>query len=163
MGRYRDEGEREKISWREIDRRKDRSPHAPKEPLVEHERSRRSEWVMKKYRKEADKLFMGKKGTKKHQKAREEIDRHHGTVQFDGAVKNYLDQYGLPEDWRTLSLLLDYSDPEKVVEALHAMKALYEARTPMEKQGFKAKLDILAMTTSHSDLRDTAEETLKGL
>ena len=163
MGRYSDEGEREKISWREIDRRKDRSPHAPKEPLVERERSHRSEWMMKKYRKEADKLFMGKKGTKKHQKARNEIDRHHGTVQFDGAVKNYLDQYGLPDDWRTLSLLLDYSDPEKVLEALHAMKALYEARTPMEKQGFKSKLDILAMTTSHSDLRDMAEETLKGL
>ena len=118
---------------------------------------------MKKYRKEADKLFMGKKGTKKHQKAQNEIDRYHGTDQFEGAVKNYLDQYGLPDDWRTLSLLLDYSDPEKVLEALHAMKVLYEARTPMEKQGFKAKLDILAMTTSHSDLRDTAEETLKGL
>jgi hypothetical protein len=33
----------------------------------------------------------------------------------------------------------------------------------MEKQGFKARLDILAMTASHSDLRDAAEEMLKGL
>lgn len=163
MDRHRDEGEREKLSWREIDRRKDRSPHAPKEPFVEREKSRRSEWVMKKYRKEADKLFMGKKGTKKHQKAWNEIDRYHGTDQFEAAVKNYLDQYGLPDDWRTLSLLLDYSDSEKVLETLQAMKALYQDRTPMEKQGFKAKLDILAMTTSHSDLRDMAEETLKGL
>ncbi|MDI7260675.1 MAG: hypothetical protein QME90_12225 [Thermodesulfobacteriota bacterium] len=163
MVRYSDEDEKEKISWREIDRRKDRSPHAPKEPSGERERSRRSEWVMKKYRKEADRLFMGKKGTKKHQKAREEIDRTHGTDQFDEAVKNFLNQYGLPDDWRTLSLLLDYSDPDKVLEAVHAMKVLYEARTPMEKQGFKAKLDILAMTTSDSDLRDAAEEMLKTL
>ena len=64
MVRYGDEDEREKISWREIDRRKDRSPYAPKEDPKEKEKSRRSEWVMKKYRKEADKLFMGKKGTK---------------------------------------------------------------------------------------------------
>ena len=163
MVRYREEDEREKISWREIDRRKDRSPYAPKEEPKEQERSRRSEWVMKKYRKEADKLFMGKKGTKKHQKALEGIDRHHGTDQFDAVVKAYLDQYGLPEDWNTLSLLLDYSDHEKVLEALTAMKNLYEARTPMEKQGFRAKVDILAMTASNSDLRDFAEEILKVL
>jgi hypothetical protein len=119
--------------------------------------------MMKKYRKEVDKLFMGKKGTKKHQKAMEDIDRYHGTDQFEAAVKGYLDQYGLPEDWNTLSLLLDYSDDEKVVEALAAMRNLYGARTPMEKQGFKAKVDILAMTASNSDLRDYAEEVLKAL
>ncbi len=118
---------------------------------------------MKKYRKEADKLFMGKKGTKKHKKAHEDIDRYHGTEQFNEAVKNYLDQYGLPDDWRTLSLLLDYSDPEKVLEAIHAMRPLYETRSPIEKQGFKSRLDILAMTASHPELRDTAEEMLKTL
>ena len=163
MVRERDEGEREKISWREIDRRRDRSPHAPKETPGEKVRSRRSEWVMKKYRKEADKLFMGKKGTKKHQKAHHDIDRYQGTDQFETAVKTYLDQYGLPEDWSTLSLLLDYSDSEKVLQALAAMKDLYETRSLTEKQGFKAKVDILAMTASDSDLRDFAEELLKTL
>jgi len=156
MVQRHDEDEREKLSWREIDRRRDRSPHAPKEAPREPLRSRRSEWVMKRYRKEADKLFMGKKGTKKHQKAHNDIDRYHGTDQFETAVKNYIDQYGLPEDWSTLSLLLDYSDSEKVLQALAAMN-------PIEKQGFKAKVDILAMTASDSDLRDFAEEMLKTL
>ncbi len=59
---------------------------------------------MKKFRKEADKLFMGKKGTKKHQKARDDIDRFYGTEQFETAVKSYLDEYGLPEDWNTHTL-----------------------------------------------------------
>jgi hypothetical protein len=163
MVRYRDEDERDKISWKEIDRRKDRSPYAPKETPKDREKSRRSEWVMKKYRKEADKLFMGKKGTKKHQKARNDIDRYHGTDLFETAVKAYLDQYGLPDDWSILSLLLDYSDAEEVLQVLTAMKSLYETRTPMEKQGFKAKVDILAMTSSNSDLRDFAEEMLKTL
>lgn len=163
MIRHHDENEGEKISWREIDRRKDRSPYAPKEAPQDRVRSRRSEWVMKKYRKEADKLFMGKKGTKKHQKARDDIDRYHGTDQFETAVKAYLDQYGLPDDWSTLSLLLDYSDSQKVLQALTAMKDLYEARSPIEKQGFKAKVDILAMTASDSDLRDFAEEMVKIL
>jgi len=163
MVRYHDEDERERISWREIDRRKDRSPYAPKEMPEEQKRSRRSEWVMKKFRKEADKLFMGKKGTKKHEKARSDIDRYHGTEQFETAVRAYLDQYGLPDDWRTLSLLLDYSEAETVLQALTAMKNLYESRTPMEKQGFKAKVEILAMTAHNSDLRDFAEEMLKTL
>jgi hypothetical protein len=163
MVRDHEEDGREKISWREIDRRKDRSPYAPKETPKDQARSRRSEWVMKKYRKEADKLFMGKKGTKKHQKAYNDIDRYHGTDQFETAVKTYLDQYGLPDDWSTLSLLLDYSDSEKVLQALAVMKDLYETRSPIEKQGFKAKVDILAMTASDSDLRDFSEEILKTL
>jgi len=163
MNRRHDVEEGEKLSWREIDRRKDRSPYAPKEVPQDRVRSHRSEWAMKKYRKEADKLFMGKKGTKKHQKAHHDIDRYHGTDQFEAAMKAYLDEYGLPEDWSTLLLLLDYSDPEKVLQALAAMKDLYEARSPVEKQGFKAKVDILAMTASDSDLRDFAEEMLKTL
>lgn len=157
------EEEREKLSWREIDRRRDRSRHAPKEPLKERRKSKRSEWLIKRYRKEADKLFSGKKGTKRHQKAHEEIDRTYGTEEFNGAVKAYLDQYGLPEDWGTLSLLLDYTDPEKVLEVLRVMRPLYETRSPAERQGFKAKLDILAMTASHQELRETAEEILKSL
>jgi hypothetical protein len=163
MERNRHGDEREKLSWREIDRRKDRSPYAPKETPKDQVKSHRSEWMMKKYRKEADKLFMGKKGTIKHQKAHNDIDRYHGTGQFETIVKTYLDQYGLPDDWSTLSLLLDYSDSEKVVQVLAAMKDLYETRSPIEKQGFKAKVDILAMTASDSDLRYFAEETLKTL
>lgn len=163
MVRYHDEDERDKISWREIDRRKDRSPYAPKESPKLKDRSRQSEWVMRRYRKEADRLFMGKKGTKKYQKALSEIDNYYGTDRFDEVVKNYLDQYGLPDDWNTLSLLLDYSDPEKVLEVLNTMKGLYETRTPAEKQGFRAKLDILVMTTNNSDIRDFAEEMLKTL
>ncbi len=163
MAHRGDEDEREKPSWREIDRRRDRSPHAPKEAPQDRPRSRRSEWVMKKYRKEADKLFMGRKGTKKHQKALSDIERYNGTDQFEGVVKVYLDQYGLPDDWTTLSLLLDYSDPQTVLQALQAMKGLYEGRTPAEKRGFKAKVDILAMTAGDRDLRDSAEEALKDL
>jgi Lon protease-like protein len=106
---------------------------------------------------------MGKKGTKKHHKALDDIDRLHGTDQFETAVKAYVDQYGLPEDWSTLSLLLDYSDPDTVAGAIQAMKPFYESRSLMEQQGFKAKLDILAMTTRNSDLRDVAEEMLKAL
>jgi len=164
MTRYQDEDERDKISWREIDRRRDRSPYLPKETPEHRGRpSRQSEWMKKQYRKEADKLFLGKKGTKKHQKALDEIERTYGTDQFDSTVRSYLEEYGLPGDWSTLSLLLDYSDAERVPQVMTAMKNLHDSRTALEKQGFKAKLEILAMTSSNGDLRDLAEEILKTL
>jgi hypothetical protein len=163
MVRYRDEDERDKISWSEIDKRRDRSPYAPKEADEPRQKSHRSEWIKKQYRKEVDKLFLGKKGTKKHEKAHSDINRFHGTDQFDATVKTYLDQYGLPDDWSTLSLLLDYSGPKEVSQVLSAMKNLYEAKTPAEQRGFKAKVDIFAMTASDSDLRDLAEEILGTL
>lgn len=163
MVRYKDEDERDKISWSEIDKRRDRSPYAPKETPEQRQPSHRSEWIKKQYRKEADKLFLGKKGTKKHEKAHRDIDRYHGTDQFDATVKSYLDQYSLPDDWRSLSLLLDYSDAKMVSQVLAAMKNLYETRTPAEQRGFKAKVDIFAMTASDSDLRDLAEEILRTL
>lgn len=163
MGRYQDEDERERISWREIDRRKDRSPHAPKEELRPRQKTRRSEWLMKKFRKEADKLFMGKKGSKEHQKAHSNIDLYYGTEHFEEAVKTYIDQYGLPDDWNTLSLILDHPDSETVIKVLSLMKDLYPSRTPVEQQGFKAKVDILAMTSQNSEIREFAEEVLKAL
>jgi hypothetical protein len=163
MVRYHDEDEREKPSWREIDKKKDRSPYAPKERSEDRPRSPKADWRMKQYKKQADKLFMGKKGTKKHQKAHSDVERYHGTDQFEEAARSYVDLYGLPEDWRTLSFLLDYPDPETISRALGVMKTLYETRTPAEKLGFKAKVDILSMTASNSDLRDSAEEILKTL
>ncbi len=163
MVRYQNEDERDKISWSEIDRRRDRSPHAVKETPEHRPPSHRSEWLKKQYRKEIDKLFLGKKGTKKHEKAHSDITRHHGTDQFSETVRIYLEQYGLPDDWGTLSLLLDYSDTRTVSEVLSAMRKLYETRTLAEQKGFKAKVDIFAMTASDSDLRDLAEEILRTL
>jgi hypothetical protein len=162
MAQFDDEEEREKPSWREIDRRKDR-PYAPKEPPKERRPSHRTDWMRKQYRKEADKLFLGKKGTKKYQKALEEMENLRGTDQFDGAVKAFLHEFGLPDDWSTLSLLLDYSDADQVVQVLNTMRDLYEKRTPGEQQGFRAKLQILGMTATDSDLRDLTEEMLKAL
>jgi hypothetical protein len=162
MARYEDDEEREKPSWREIDRKKDR-PYAPKEAPKERQPSHRLEWMRKQYRKEADKLFLGKKGTKKYQKALEEMDTLQGTDQFDQAAKVFLDEFGLPDDWSTLSLLLDYSDADKVIQILNTMRDLYEKRTHVEQQGFRSKLQILGMTASDSDLRDLVEEMLKTL
>ena len=162
MDRDWDDDERERPSWREIDRRKDR-PYAPKEPRPERPPSQRTNWMRKQYRKEADKLFLGKRGTKEYQKALGAMENRHGTDQFDVAARAFLEEYGLPDDWDTLSLLLDYSDADRVMEVLKIMRDLYPKKSMVEQQGFKAKLEILGMTARNSDLRDLAQEILEGL
>jgi hypothetical protein len=166
MTGYEDDKDREPLSWREIDRRRDRSPHAPKEQHREpgsKAASGRSDWVMKKFRKEADKLFQGQKGTQAYRKALHDLDKSHGTSSFEEAAKAFLDRYGVPDDWNTLSMLLDHPGPGKGIDILKAMKALYEARSPMERQGFKARVDILAMTAGDRELRDFAQDLLDSL
>jgi len=162
MGR-RDYYDEDRPSWREIDRRKDRSSHVSRNRSERRGKSPQSSWLQKQYRKEAEKLFMGKKGSDKHRADHRAIYESHGSAQFAGAVKIYLEEYGLPDDWSTLSLLLDCEESAVVQETIGALKVQYPARTALEKQGFRSKLEILAMTTRDEDLREFVEETLGTL
>jgi hypothetical protein len=110
-----------------------------------------------------DKLFQGEKGGKKHKKALNAIHSHYGTSKFAASVKKYLKTYGLPEDWSTLMLLLDFKDVEVVVQVIEALKTLAPERSLVEREGFKNKLEILSITGSSSQLTSLAERVLAEL
>lgn len=158
-----DEYEKEKPSWRDIDRMKDRSRHVSKDRTEPRPKSPKKEWAQKMYLKEIANLFKGKKASKEHAIALREIHERTGTKKFNTAVKNYLKEYGLPEDWSTLFLLLDYKDTDVVRQAALALKELSGEVSLSLKEGLKSKLNIIAMTTSNEDLRDVAEEILREL
>lgn len=161
MGRdYYDE---DRPSWREIDRRKDRSRHVSRGKSERPRKPSQSSWLQKQYRKEAEKLFMGKKGSDKHHTAHNAVYESHGTLRFAETVRSYIEEYGYPEDWSTLSLLLDYDDPVVVRTTIGILRSQYEGRTGLEKQGLRSKLQILAMTTKDDDLREFVEEVLGDL
>ncbi|MBW1679126.1 MAG: hypothetical protein JRJ08_03140 [Deltaproteobacteria bacterium] len=157
-----DEEESEKLSWREIDKLKDGSKYVSREKTSDR-RSKRSEWAQNQYRKEAERLFMGKKGSDEYKKGIHEIHNRHGTPKFNSVVKNFIKKYGLPDDWDTLFLLLDYKEGDTVGEVLSKLKNDYRERSSMEMQGFRAKLEIVAMTTGDKELRETVQEALKEL
>ena len=157
-----DEDEREKLSWREIDRQKDKSKHTSQEKPA-YKKSKRSEWIQKQYRKEAEKLFMGKKGTPEYRKARNELYNRHGTQKFPAIAKKFIQEYGLPDDWDTLPLFLDYKDVGTVKEVILKLKSNYRERSLTEMQGFRAKLEIISMTTSDKGLRELIQEVIKEL
>jgi hypothetical protein len=111
--------------------------------------------------KEVDKLFTGKKGGKEHKTALNAIHRTYGTSKFSTSVKKYLQKYGIPDDWSTLMLLLDYRDDEVLVQVIEVMKALAPERSAMERRGFRDKLEILSFTASSSQIVSLVESVLK--
>ena len=110
-----------------------------------------------------DKLFQGKKGSKEHKAALNAIHNNYGTSKFTSSVKKYLEKYGIPDDWSTLMLLLDYKKDEVLVQVIEALKDVAPERSRVERQGFKDKLEILAITASSSTIISLAEKVSREL
>jgi len=163
MGRHDDDDDREKLSWREIDKMRDHSRHVSGEPKSFRERSLRSDWAKKQHLREAEKFFQGKKGSDEYKKAYTALHDKYGTPGFEEAAKKFILEFGPPDDWGTLILLLDAKDPGVAKAALGPVKELYQKRSPIEQKGLKGKLKVLAMTTRDKNLREETEKTLEGL
>jgi hypothetical protein len=163
MGRTDDDDDREKLSWREIDKMRDHSRHVSRDPKSYRESSLRGEWAKKQHLKEAEKFFLGKKGTDEYKKAYTALHDKYGTPEFEEAAKKFIQEFGPPDDWGTLLLLLDAKDPALAKEALVPLKGLYGKRSPIEQKGLKGKLKILAMTAKEKNLRQEAEKMLAEL
>ncbi len=162
MAPERDDDERERLSWREIDQKRDR-PGADKTEKRPRLPKKQAEKVRLEALKQAEALFKGKKARPEYQAARRQLEGLHGTRKFEAAAKKFLDEYGLPEEWGVLNLLLDYPDPSVAVEVLATMGAQAGARSRVEQQGFKGKVQILVLTSPHSGLRAAAQELLEKL
>jgi hypothetical protein len=163
MPPYDEDEEKEKLSWREIDKLKDGSKHVSRDKPTFQKKSAKSEWLSKQYRKQAEALFDGKKQTKEYQAAHSSIRKYHGTDKFNSTVKKYIKEYGLPDDFGTLFLLLDYKDREVVKEVLNLLKEQVGDQSLKIKEGFKSKIGIMTMTSGDEELREFAEKILEEL
>jgi|YelNatPaOPRAMG01_1025707.scaffolds.fasta_scaffold04651_6 hypothetical protein len=163
MGWRDDDEEREKLSWREIDKLRDRSRHVSREPKSYRERSLKSDWARKQHLREAEKFFQGVKGTEAYQKAYNALHEKYGSPEFPKALKAFLEQFGLPDDWGTLLLVLDYADPKWVKESLQLLKNMYPSRSLIEQKGFKGKLKILATTSADKQVRAECAKVLEEI
>ena len=162
MGRRDDDDDREKLSWREIDQMRDRSRHVSGGKSY-RERTLRSDWAKKQHLKEAEKFFQGKKGTEAYKKAYTSLHEKYGTPGFKDSVKKFIDDFGMPDDWGTLMLLVDFDNPAWAKEAISALRGMAATRSPIEQKGFKGKLKILAMTAKDKELRKEAEKILEEI
>jgi hypothetical protein len=156
------EDDRDRLSWREIDKLREK-PGRRREPRKPRVPKTQAEWARQQALREAEALFKGKRGRPEYQKALRQLEEHHGSKKFAATAKKFLQEYGLPTEWGPLNRLLDYPEPEVVAEVLRTLAAQIGARSRVEQQGFKGRLQILALTSPHLDLRRCAEEILQGI
>jgi hypothetical protein len=157
----RDDDDRERLSWREIDQRRDgarrREKAAPRMP------KKQEEMVRKQALAQAEALFKGKRGQPEYQQALKKLEASHGTKKFAATAEKFLADYGLPEEWGALTRFLDYPDPATVVAVLQAMAEKVQLRSRVEKQGFKGRLQVLALTSPYEEVRQQAQKILETL
>jgi hypothetical protein len=157
----KDDDDRERPSWREIDQRRDGTRRREKaKPRVP---KKQAEMVRKQALAQAEALFKGKRGRPEYQKALKQLEAGHGTKKFPALAKKFLEEYGLPEEWGALTRFLDYGDPGVVAEVLQAMADQMDSRSQVEKQGFKGRLQVMVLTNPHQEVRDRAQEILSHL
>jgi hypothetical protein len=155
-----------KKSWKEIDRKRDKSRSARnrKDKRSNLERILEDPRMKERYLKEAEKLFMGAKGQPQHSKDLMAIHESYGRAKFLSTVRHYVDTYGMPDDWGALLLLLDIkNDSELVCKAIEALCELVEEKGPVEQKGLKSKLRVLSLTAMDPQIRETAEIQLADL
>ena len=154
----RNDEERERPSWREIDQRRDGSRHrgkaSPPVPKAQAESIRQQALA------QAEALFKGKRARPEYQTDLKKLEAGHGTKKFSALAKKFLAEYGLPEEWGALTRFLDYDDPYAGVAVLRAMAGQAEKRSRVEKQGFRGRLQVLAVTSPHLEIRRAAEDIL---
>jgi len=160
MAPKRNDEERERPSWREIDQRRDGSRHREKAPPPVPKAQ--AESIRTQALAQAEALFKGKRARPEYQTDLKKLEAGHGSKKFPALAKKFLDDYGLPEEWGALTRFLDYDDPTAAVAVLRAMAGQVERRSRVEKQGFKGRLQVLALTSPHLEIRRAAEDILAG-
>ena len=107
---------------------------------------------------------MGAKGGADHQKDLKSMHDAYGTPRFDEAVLHYLTRYGLPDDWASLILFLDFKGAaETVCKAIDALAVLAKGKGLVERQGLKGKLRVLSLSARDIEVREAAEVKLGEL
>ena len=87
MGDYDDE----RPSWREIDKRRDRSSHVKKDERQQKEAVKQDRWNTGRQKQALEKLFMGEKGTLEHEKLYNKIHKSYGSSTFLPTVQKYVE------------------------------------------------------------------------
>lgn len=164
MGQQRNgDDERERLSWREIDRRRDGSRHVRQEPQPTGRRRQQQEQIRQEALKRAEALFAGKQQQPAYKKALAALEEKRATPAFQNAAEQFLAAFDLPQDWQGLMLFLDYADPAVVVQALVRLQELAPTAGMLELQGLKGKLRTLSLTSRSHEVRGQAAALLQKL
>ena len=150
-------GERERRSWREIDRRRDGTHREEPGPRGAADRAR-ADAASKRYRRELEKRFATRKGGPEGERLAKSMRAAHGTPELAGACRAYREALGAPVEAALISLFLDSGDSELVGLGLESLRSALRDGTVSGSAGLKTQLRMLAQDTD-----DAIAEAAEGL
>jgi len=162
VSRDDDDRPRERLSWREVDRRRGGARQRPEDRPKSAFEIARDSAAAKAYTKKLDGLFVTSKGGAAGERLAREMREARGTPALAGACRAYRDAVGLPEDPAQLSLFLDSGDPELVLAALAALRSAQAGGTLQPTSGLRTQLRMLTQDANDA-VAEAAEELLEAL
>ena len=160
MGDDRDRGERERLSWSEIDKLRDRA----RSPRADRPQGRQARQRAERERREtlraANALFAGNKGGAEGAALAKAVRDAHGTPVLGQACRDYVAALGVPAGTDLLSMFLDSGQPDLIVLAL---EALYERKRTGKLElsgGLRSQLRMLAQEPD-DDIAGLSEDLLE--
>lgn len=161
MVERREEEERERPSWREIDARKNRSRHVVQDPKPARKKShmeRRDDSMAKKALNE---FFQGKK-SKAQETEWKKVCEASGSL-FSKRAKKYIEAHGLPRQWDDLLRLLDHDETALLKQVLDRLRERAQQQNEKSLDLLVGKLRILKMTCEEPKLLEQMDQLLHEL
>ena len=141
-------------SWRERDKMRDKSSHR-KGKSAGRGGAKQESYMRTAALKQAQGVFK-KKLSPDAEKLLEQVRSAAGTDRFAELADQYLDENGMPEDWRTLTVFLDHPNEEVFREVVLKLQEMYPMQNFANKQAFKTKLSILSNSSSNKVIQNIA-------
>ena len=155
--------ERERPSWREIDKRRDRSSPYGRDNR-DRDRAPRSNYDKEDMKRRAEEFLFSKgKGTGGNSEERQMLAEKQWTPEFDKTVASLVSRSGFPDDWTLLFMMMDVKDDTMLKQVAESMKEKYPERSQAEKQSFMSKLRILSISSRNMETKELLQEIAADL
>jgi hypothetical protein len=124
---------------------------------------RRERWASETYKRRVDEQLFGNRRDAARLRMQERMRAAQGSPAFLRTYREYVRDYGMPDDLQTLMLLLDLDDERESLKVMQAIEATVESVTPEQKSLLRGRLRNLEMSASSDALADAAVDLLGRL
>jgi hypothetical protein len=154
----------DRLSWRERDKQKDRSGHRSEEREYDSSRTFKKDYQKERYKKHLEEFFSAsKKPSEAERKELKKLSDAKSPDKLKKACDKYIKEFGIPKNWDSLLLFVDYPEGDLLETILLAMEKLLPEQPPTRQENFRQQLRLLKMTTSNPSVRKVVEAFLTRL
>lgn len=146
-------------SWREIDQKRDGRSGGGK---AQRPKEKGGKGPNRYQQKQIDRAFDSLFTNPERDKGLETIRAQVGKEGFADAVEAFCDEFGFPESYDVLQLILEeHPDPSRQAQALEAMDGQVDDQADSTQQVFRSRVKLLRMTAKDAQVRKLAGRIAK--